>query len=71
MSRWRDILIHALGGVDHTPRGSFVVGAEFERAEEMRPDRLGPTEDLIRDEDPTWQPPPDQGRPSTTLGPMG
>lgn len=50
------------------PGGSFVAEAQWERCEELRPDRLGVTEDEIIAEDPQWQPPPDAWRPRSTLG---
>lgn len=68
MSAWRDWLIDRLGGT--RPRGSYVVDAEWERSEELRVDRHGPTEEMIKREDPTWQPPLDAERPSSTLGPL-
>jgi hypothetical protein len=58
--RWRDIVMQAFGGGVERVRGPFVMDAEWERCEELRPDRLGPSEDTLRDED-EW-------RPRTTLG---
>ena len=72
MNGWRARLIRRLGGVVPGEGSSFVVDAHWERSEELRPDRLGPDEDLIRDEDPTWKPPPDAvadpWRPRSILG---
>ena len=52
-------------GDDHTP-GSYVMEAEWERSEELRPDRLGPSEfDVV---DPEMYQVPD--RPVRTLGPL-
>jgi ribosome biogenesis protein Tsr3 len=39
--------------------GSFVVEAQWERAEELRVDRLGPTDDEVKNSDPE--------RPGTSL----
>lgn len=67
---WREMLIRRLGGVV-PERQSFVVDADIERSEELRVDRLGPTEDDLIQEDPTWTPPPDAQadpwRPESTL----
>jgi hypothetical protein len=59
-------LIRRLGGVV-PERKTFVVDAEIERSEELRVDRLGPTEDDLADDDPEWTPPPDAWRPESTL----
>jgi ribosome biogenesis protein Tsr3 len=40
-------------------RGSFVIEAQWERAEELRTDRLGPSEDDVQNTDPE--------RPGTSL----
>lgn len=45
-------------------RGSFIVEATIERSEELRVDRLGPTEDDVKDE----SIPLGEERPSRTLG---
>jgi len=42
------------------PRGSFVLEANWERAEELRMDRLGPTEEDVKMPD-------DSERPAATL----
>lgn len=61
-----DWLIRILTRTAAKSGGSFVVDAEFERSEELRPDRLGLTGDMMVDEG--WKPPHDEWRPSTTLG---
>lgn len=62
----RDILMRWLGKTD--PPGTFVAESEWSRCEELRPDRLGLTEDVIIEEDPEWEPPADAWRPRNTLG---
>lgn len=47
--------------------GSFSLEAHIERTEELRVDRLGPTEEQIAEET-AWEPPPDPWRPKRTLG---
>jgi hypothetical protein len=49
-------------------RGSSVNEATWERTEELRVDRLGPTDDDLVASDPSWKPPPGLVRPSRTLG---
>jgi len=73
MERWKARLIRRLGGVvPDKPRVTHVEEAEWERAEELRPDRLGPSEADIQNEDPTWVPPEglqrDPWAPRRTLG---
>lgn len=46
--------------------GSFVAEVQWERCEELRPDRLGPSQDDVTDPEPVRDP----WRPSRTLGPM-
>lgn len=62
-------LLRRLGRVDRP--GSFILNAQVDRVEELRADRLGPNEDDIIAEDPTWRPPPparrDPWRPTSTL----
>lgn len=52
-------------------RGSFVADVQWERNEELRPERLGPSDEDIRRDDPFWKPPPaalrDSGRPTTHI----
>lgn len=45
--------------------GSFVMEAEWHRAEELRPDRLGPGQDDVPNPEPV-----DKWRPVRTLGPL-
>lgn len=60
----REWLLRLLGGVTPT-RFVGTVQAEFERAEELRPDRLGPDEDALMREG--WKA-RDPWRPKNTLG---
>jgi hypothetical protein len=46
--------------------GSFVAEVEWQRNEELRPDRLGPSQDDVPDPEPVRDP----WRPSRTLGPI-
>lgn len=46
--------------------GSFVADVEWKRSEELRPDRLGPSQDDVTDSE--WV--RDPWRPGRTLGPM-
>jgi hypothetical protein len=57
---------------DARPSGTFVMDAEWERAEELRPDRLGPGEDDLDDEEPVVNlySLNDPERPVRTLGPI-
>jgi hypothetical protein len=65
---WREIVVSLLGGELKRSR-SFTTEATIERSEELRPNRLGPTEDMLIQDDPEFTPPPDLWRPKTTLGP--
>jgi hypothetical protein len=47
---WAAQLVAAVNGVEN-PRQSFVSDVEWERAEELRPDRLGPSEDDLQREE--------------------
>lgn len=69
MPRWKARLIKALGGVVREG-GTYVADSHWERTEELRPDRLGPDENLMDQEG--WQERrnADPYRPSTTLGPL-
>lgn len=72
---WRARLIRALGGVvPDNPKKTYVEEPGWERAEELRVDRLGPTEDDLRQDDPEWTPPEglqrDPFAPRRTLGPL-
>lgn len=73
IARWKARLIRRLGGVvPDKPRRTTVQDISWERAEELRVDRLGPSEDDIRNEDPEWVPPEglqrDPWAPRRTLG---
>lgn len=46
--------------------GTYVGEIEWHRSEELRPDRLGPTQDDVQDPEPVRDP----WRPQRTLGPM-
>jgi hypothetical protein len=46
--------------------GSYVADVEWQRSEELRPDRLGPSQDDVIDPEPVRDP----WRPSRTLGPI-
>lgn len=46
--------------------GTYVAEIEWERSEELRPDRLGPTQDDVTDPEVVRDP----WRPSRSLGPM-
>jgi len=75
MTKWRERLIRALGGVvPEKPRRTHVQDAEWERAEELRVDRLGPSIDDLARERPGWTPPEglqrDPWAPRRTLGPL-
>lgn len=45
---WRSRLIRWLGGVEPVKRRSYVAEVKWSRCEELRADRLGLTEDIIR-----------------------
>lgn len=47
--------------------GTFVMDAEWERSEELRVDRLGPTQDDVEDPERVRV---ERWRPSRTLGPL-
>lgn len=53
---------------------TFVADVEWHRSEELRPDRLGPSEDDLAESDSAWRPPKDAARdpwrPKNTLGPL-
>lgn len=49
MKRRARVLIRRVIEKPRKREGSFVVEASIERSEELRPDRLGPTEDDIQD----------------------
>jgi len=52
---------------DEQPQGSFVMDVEWQRSEELRPDRLGPTDDDIRDPERVRV---ERWRPTRSLGPL-
>jgi hypothetical protein len=63
IAEWKRRIIERLGGVVPENLGSFTMDAVISRTEELRPDRLGPSEDDVQIM------PRDLGRPSRTLGP--
>lgn len=48
-------------------RGTFVMEADWLRSEELRPDRLGPTDDDVRDPERVRV---ERWRPGKSLGPL-
>jgi len=75
MNPWKKRIIRALGGVVRDkPKRTYVEEPSWERVEELRVDRLGPSEDDLRADDPTWTPPEglqrDPWAPRRTLGPL-
>lgn len=69
IEEWKRRIITRLGGVVPEPKQSFVMEANMERAEELRVDRLGPSEDDLDGEREPFVP-DDPWRPATTLGPI-
>ncbi len=70
IEEWKRRIIVRLGGVVPDEKQTFVMEAQMERAEELRVDRLGPSEDDLVGEREPFVPPNDPWRPATTLGPI-
>lgn len=66
MNILRKIFRRRNAGVVPTP-GTYVMDIEWERSEELRPDRLGPSEDDVEDPERVRI---EKWRPNRTLGPM-
>jgi hypothetical protein len=65
MNLLRSIFRRRSRGVDRTP-GTYVMEAAWERSEELRPDRLGPSQDDVEDPERVQV---ERWRPSRSLGP--
>lgn len=70
--KWR---VRRMLGLERRPepkeeqlRGSFTMETEWFRSEELRPDRLGPTQDDVENPERVRV---ERWRPSRTLGPLG
>lgn len=69
IEEWKRRIITRLGGVVPEEKKTFVMDAQMERAEELRVERLGLSEeDLVGEREPFV--PADPWRPATTLGPI-
>lgn len=69
IAEWKKRLIRSLGGVVPGEKSTVIVQAEVERTEELRVDRLGPSEDDLEGERESFAN-RDPWRPSSTLGPI-